>query len=183
MIRIGRLLLLFVVAVMVFAALQQASAAIDGGGALDDNFQSFVYYAETGEFAFDRGFPNATWDQLDLSSSSGIFVFHEIANPIFTTHSETHLATNFNLSIPSVSIGLVSQPALTEAFFAFGPHRFCILRSSLRSGGAGLGLCPAHRSEAVAMDPASVRVDDVAAEVDILPQALILRDGVVASAA
>lgn len=116
MMGIRRLLLLFVVAVIVLASQRRASAEIDGGGALDDNRQSFVYYAETGEFAFDQGFPAATWKQLDLSSSSGTFVFHANANPIFTTRSATHLATDFGLSIPSISIGLISQPDLTEAF-------------------------------------------------------------------
>jgi hypothetical protein len=99
-----------------FAAEEQLIAAIDGGGSLDDNHHSFVYYAETGEFAFDRGFPSMTWEQLDLASTSGIFVFHENANPIFTVHNETNLSTSFGLSITSISIGLVSQPDLTEAF-------------------------------------------------------------------
>ena len=116
MIRLHGFLPIFVAASLVFAAEEQLIAAIDGGGSLDDNLQSFVYYAETGELAFDRGFPSMTWEQLNLASTSGIFVFHENANPIFTVHNETNLSTSFGLSIPSISIGLVSQPDLTEAF-------------------------------------------------------------------
>lgn len=115
MIRLQRFAPIFVATSLVFAAEEQLMA-IDGGGSLDDNLQSFVYHAETGEFAFDRGFPSMTWDQLGLTSLSGIFVFHENANPIFKVHNETNLATNFGLSIPSISIGLVAQPDLTEAF-------------------------------------------------------------------
>jgi hypothetical protein len=116
MIRLHGFLPIFVAASLVFAAEEQLIAAIDGGGSLDDSFQSFVYYAETGEFAFDRGFPSMSWEQLDLASTSGIFVFHENANPIFTVHNEFNLSTDFGLSIPSISIGFVSQPDLTEAF-------------------------------------------------------------------
>jgi hypothetical protein len=116
MIRLHAFFPIVIAVSLVLASQQQLIAEIDGGGSLDDNRHSFIYYAETGDFAFDRGLPSMTWEQLDLASTSGIFVFHENANPIFTVHTETNLSTNFGLTIPSISIGLVSQPDLTEVF-------------------------------------------------------------------
>jgi hypothetical protein len=116
MIRFGRFLPVVVAASFAFAAERRSIAAIDGGGSLYDNRHSFVYYAETGEFAFDRGLPTMTWEALILESASGIFDFHENADPIFTTHNENTLATDFGLSIGSISIGLVAQAGLSEAF-------------------------------------------------------------------
>jgi hypothetical protein len=114
--RLHGVLPILVAASLVVATEERLMAAIDGGGSLADTHHSFVYYAATGEFAFDRGHPSMTWEQLDLASTSGIFVFHENANPIFSVHSETNLATDFGLTIPSISIGFVSQPDLSEAF-------------------------------------------------------------------
>jgi hypothetical protein len=94
-------------------------AEIDGGGSLGDLRHSFVYYAETGEFAFDHGATLTNWEYLDLQSTSGIFVLHENADPIFTVRSDSQLSTDFGLSIPSMSIGLIAQPDLTEAFLLF----------------------------------------------------------------
>ena len=111
-----RILVIFIAAAMVFFAEKHSFATINGGGSLDDNQQSFVYYAETGEFAFDQGFALMAWDQLSLSSASGVFDFHENAHPVFTTRSDTVLSTPIGQSIPSFSIGLVAQPGLSEAF-------------------------------------------------------------------
>jgi hypothetical protein len=105
-----------VAVLLAFGAESQSIAEIDGGGSLDDNRHSFVYFAETGEFAFDRGFPTMTWEALILESAIGSFIFHENANPIFTTHNANTLATDFGLSIGSISIGPVSLPGLPEAF-------------------------------------------------------------------
>jgi hypothetical protein len=106
-----------VTALLIIATEVPVMAEIQGGGSLGDNRHSFVYYAETGAFAFERGgFPLMTWESLDLRSSSGVFVFHENANPIFTVRSDTELSTDFGLSIGSIDIGFVSQPDLTEAF-------------------------------------------------------------------
>lgn len=94
-----------------------AHAALQPGGSLDDNQHSIVYFAETGEFAFDDGGWGG-WTNLTLTSSSGVFVHHQVAPSLITERGDGMLNTDYFFPgiFGSFSHGLVAEPGHSLGF-------------------------------------------------------------------